>query len=182
MRATIKIEGTHILAKTGRTLLPFVVRLYFYAGQASIRMVHSIVYDADDQKDFVRGLGLEFDVPLREEIQNRHVRLAGDTGMWAEPVKPLMGRRVIESPAGGNVFPTQLAGKPVPPFAAFSAQGQVDINSRPTGAISVWRSSIPTVSRSRNAPTRRLPGCMCWTDAVAGRWCSSATQAAASPR
>jgi hypothetical protein len=129
VRATIKIEGTHILAKTGRTLLPFVVRLYFYAGQASIRMVHSIVYDADDQKDFVRGLGLEFDVPLREEIQNRHVRLAGDTGMWAEPVKPLMGRRVIESPAGGNVFPTQLAGKPVPPFAAFSAQGQVDINS-----------------------------------------------------
>ena len=129
VRATIKIEGTHVLAKTGRTLLPFVVRLYFYAGQASIRMVHSIVYDADDQKDFVRGLGLEFDVPLREEIQNRHVRLAGDTGMWAEPVKPLMGRRVIESPAGGNIFPTQLAGKPVPPFAAFSAQGQVDINS-----------------------------------------------------
>ena len=129
VRATVKIEGRHVSAKSGRALLPFVVRLYFYAGQSSIRIVHSIVYDADDQKDFVRGLGMEFDVPLREEIQNRHVRLAGDTGMWAEPVKPLMGRRVIASPDGGDVFPGQLAGRRVPAFAKFGAQGQVDINS-----------------------------------------------------
>jgi hypothetical protein len=129
VRAVIKLEGTHVSAKSGRTLLPFVVRLYFYAGQSSIRVVHSIVYDADDQKDFVRGLGLEFDVPLREEIQNRHVRLAGDTGMWAEPVKPLMGRRVIAGPDGGNIFPAQLAGKRVPAAAAFPAQSQVDITS-----------------------------------------------------
>ncbi len=129
VRATVKIEGTHVSKKTGRTLLPFVVRLYFYAGQASVRMVHTIIYDGDPQKDFVRGLGLEFDVPLREEIQNRHVRLAGDTGMWAEPVKPLMGRREITFPERGNVFPDQLAGKRIPAFAEFPAQGQTDITS-----------------------------------------------------
>lgn len=129
VRATVKLEGTHVSAKSGRTLLPFVVRLYFYAGQASIRMVHTIVYDADAQKDFVRGLGIEFSVPFREEIQNRHVRLAGDTGMWAEPVKPLTGRRVIAFPQRGNIFPDQLAGKRIPAFAEFPAQGQTDITS-----------------------------------------------------
>ena len=129
VRATVKLEGTHVSAKSGRALLPFVVRLYFYAGQASIRVVHSIVYNADEKKDFVRGIGLEFDVPLRDEIQNRHVRLAGDTGMWAEPVKPLTGRREITFPQRGNIFPDQLAGKRIPAFAEFPAQGQEDITS-----------------------------------------------------
>jgi hypothetical protein len=88
-------------------------------------MVHSIVFDGDQNKDFIRGLGMEFDVPLREEIQNRHVRLGGDTGMWAEPVKPLMGRQVIEYPqGGGDLFPDQLAGKKIPQFSAFSAEYQ----------------------------------------------------------
>jgi hypothetical protein len=127
VRATVKIEGTHVSAKTGRALLPFVVRLYFYAGQPSIRMVHSVVYDADDRKDFIRGLGMEFDVPLREEVQNRHVRLAGDSGMWAEPVKPLVGRRVVSFPGRGDIFPSQLAGRPIPAFGQFPAQQQEDI-------------------------------------------------------
>jgi hypothetical protein len=30
---------------------------------------------------------MSFSVPLREEVQNRHVRFGGDVGMWAEPAK-----------------------------------------------------------------------------------------------
>ena len=123
VRATVRLEGTHVSAKSGRALLPFVVRLYFYAGQASIRVVHSIVYDADEKKDFVRGIGLEFDVPLREEIQNRHVRLAGDTGMWAEPVKPLTGRREITSPRAGQHLPRPARGQAHPALRAVSGPG-----------------------------------------------------------
>jgi hypothetical protein len=32
--------------------LPFVVRLYFYAGTAPVRMVHTIVFDGDHETDF----------------------------------------------------------------------------------------------------------------------------------
>jgi len=136
IRAVVKIEGDHKSTTSDRGWLPFVVRFYFNAGLDSIRVVHSIVYDGDVQQDFIKGLGLTIDVPLREETINRHVRLGGDTGMWAEPVKPMVGRRDItyregqreqaagkgasvvstdQQAAGGvMVFPDQEAGRRVP--------------------------------------------------------------------
>ena len=39
--------------------LPFVVRLYFYAGGEAIRVMHTITYDGDEAKDFI--LGRDFD-------------------------------------------------------------------------------------------------------------------------
>jgi hypothetical protein len=128
VRAVLKVEGVHRAAEGSRDWLPFVVRLYLYAGRETVRLVHTIVYDGDEQRDFVRGLGIEFAVPLREEVQNRHVRFAGeDGGLWAEPVQPMVGRggRVVNYPGGGgNVYPAQLQGKRVPNRAEYSAQGQ----------------------------------------------------------
>ena len=125
VRAVIKIEGTHVAVKDDKkTLLPFVVRLYFYSGSDQMQIVHSFVYDGDDEKDFIKGIGLQFDVPLHEEVQNRHVRFAGDTGMWAEPVKPLVGRRVVSYDGSNNVFPDQLAGKRVPNHDEFDRTNQ----------------------------------------------------------
>ncbi len=128
VRAVVKIEGKHQAAVGSREWLPFVVRLYFYAGQESVRLVHTILYDGDDQKDFIRGLGLEFGVPLREEIQNRHVRFSGENGgLWAEPIQPMVGRggRSVSHPDGsGNVYAMQLAGQRVPNKTDYSPQGQ----------------------------------------------------------
>ncbi len=128
VRAVVKIEGMHLGVSNNRAWLPFVVRLYLYAGQAQIRMVHSIVFDGDDQKDFIRGLGLVFDVPFREQVQNRHVRFAGDAGgLWAEPIQPMIGRggRFAADPEGGaDVYPQQLAGKRVPNREKYNARGQ----------------------------------------------------------
>ena len=76
----MKIEGDHKSTTSDRAWLPFVVRLYFNAGLDSIRIVHSFVFDSDGQKDFIKGLGLSFSVPLREEVINRHVRFGGDDG------------------------------------------------------------------------------------------------------
>jgi hypothetical protein len=128
VRAVLKLEGVHKAAAGSREWLPFVVRLYFYAGSDNVRLVHTIVYNGDEQKDFIRGLGVEFAVPLREEVQNRHVRFSGeDGGLWAEPVQPLVGRggRFVANPDGsGNVYADQLTGKRVPNKAQVSAQGQ----------------------------------------------------------
>ncbi|HWA09811.1 MAG TPA: Tat pathway signal sequence domain protein [Opitutaceae bacterium] len=87
VRAVVKIEGVHRAVQGDREWLPFIVRLYFYAGQAPVRMVHTIIYNGDKEKEFVRGLGLAFEVPFREEVQNRHVRFSNSNGgLWAEPV------------------------------------------------------------------------------------------------
>jgi len=98
VRACVKIEGMHKGESSGHEWLPFIVRLYFYSGQAAVRVVHTIIYDGDQEVDFIRGLGLTFGVPLREEPRNRTVRFSGeDGGIWSEPLQPGGGNRAQET-------------------------------------------------------------------------------------
>jgi hypothetical protein len=128
VRAVVKFEGMHKGLQKGREWLPFVVRLYFYAGQENVRMVHSIIYDGDESKDFIRGVGVVFSVPMREQIHNRHVRFSGEgQGLWSEPIQPMIGRggRFVANPTGGaDVYPDQIAGKRVPNKEQFDPRGQ----------------------------------------------------------
>ncbi len=80
VRAVVKQEGRMIepAANGGRVWLPFTVRLTFFAGSGEIQLTHSFVFDGDGNKDFLKGLGLSFEVPFKEELHNRHVRFAGD--------------------------------------------------------------------------------------------------------
>lgn len=111
VRVVVKIEGCHRALSGERDWLPFTVRLYFHAGVSSVRMVHSFVFDGDQEQDFIRGMGVRFSVPLREELHNRHVRLAGEfAGMFAEPVRMIAGRR-IPSP---EMYEAQIAGTRIP--------------------------------------------------------------------
>ena len=66
VRGVVRIEGMHRGVTSGREWLPFTVRLYFYGGQTSVRVVHSIIFDGDQEKDFVRGLGLQFEMCIRD--------------------------------------------------------------------------------------------------------------------
>jgi len=98
VRAVVKIEGMHRGTASQREWLPFTARLYFFSGQTSIRVVHTIVFDGDQEKDFVRGLGLEIDVPMRDQPLNRTVRFAGaDGGLWSEPLQPGGGSAAQET-------------------------------------------------------------------------------------
>jgi hypothetical protein len=104
VRAVLKVEGKHKLAKGGREWLPFSLRLYFYAGDPAIRVVHTFTYDGNQQKDFIRGLGVRFTVPMREEVYNRHVAFSGqDGGLWMESLQP----------ADLNADPRQVAGQKI---------------------------------------------------------------------
>lgn len=123
VRAVIKLEGQHRSA-AGRAWLPFTVRLYFYAGAESLRVMHSFVFDGDDQKDFLRGIGLRFEVPLRDALHDRHVRFAGEAGaeghgLWAEGIRNLTGLR---RDPGSAVREAQLAGRATPPLEQWGAQ------------------------------------------------------------
>jgi hypothetical protein len=135
VRAVVKLEGRHKSEASGRAWLPFTVRLYFYAGSQPVRMVHTFVFDGDHQKDFIRGLGVVFAVPMREEVQNRHVRLSGEgKGLWSEPIEPLLGFNWhVNYPGGGNVYNDQIAGQRVP------NKSELDANSQRTlAALAAW--------------------------------------------
>ena len=90
VRTVMKVEGVHRSQKTGRAWLPFVVRLYFYQGSDQVKMVHTFIYNGDEQKDMITSLGIRFQIPMCEETYNRHVAFATDEGgVWAEPVQLL---------------------------------------------------------------------------------------------
>lgn len=115
-RAVLRLRGKHRSAQPGaaRGWLPFDLRLYFYAGGDALRVMHSWVFDGEPQRDFIRGLGLRFDVPLRDAPHDRHVRFAGEgaQGLWAEAVRGLTGLR---RDPGAAVRAAQLAGQRCPP-------------------------------------------------------------------
>lgn len=131
VRTVVRVQGTMLSGKGQRTWLPFSIRMYFFAGSGAVRLVYTVTFNGDDQKDFIKGLGLVFAVPLREEMHNRHIRFAGEgVGIWAEPVRPLVGR-VPFMLNGKNVFPDQLAGKPVAPLEQFDSRTQRLIKDLP---------------------------------------------------
>lgn len=116
VRAVVKFEGKH--AGEGRTWLPFVVRLYFYAGGDGIRALHTIIFDGDEDTDFISGLGLRLAVPLRGELYDRHVRFSGeDDGVFGEAVRGITGLR---RDPGKAVRDAQVAGEPTPPVAEWA--------------------------------------------------------------
>lgn len=111
-RAVLRLQGRH--RQGTRQWLPFDLRLYLHAGGDAVRVMHSFVFDGDPQKDFLRGLGLRFEVPLRDVAHDRHIRFAGEApGLWAEGVRNLTGLR---RDPGAAVRAAQFDGRACPPI------------------------------------------------------------------
>ncbi|HEY3755464.1 MAG TPA: Tat pathway signal sequence domain protein [Opitutaceae bacterium] len=175
VRAVVKIEGSHQAETGSRRWLPFVVRFYFYAGQTSVRGVHTIIYDGNQDRDFIRGLALVIQVPMREEVQNRHVVFSGEgAGLWSEPVEPLVGRqgRYVGNPAAAapgsrprDVYPDQIAGRRVP--------NRAEVSARSRGLMDQWAIWDSFKLNQPNADgftiVKRTNPQSAWLDAGAGK-------------
>ena len=116
VRAVVRVDGKHV-GPNERAWLPFTVRLYFYAGSDAVRLMHTFVFGGDEHRDFIAGLGVRFDVPMRDALHDRHVRFVGaGNGLWAEAVRGLTGLR---RDPGEPVRRAQIAGEPTPPVESF---------------------------------------------------------------
>ncbi|MCX4432502.1 MULTISPECIES: exo-rhamnogalacturonan lyase family protein [Streptomyces] len=115
VRAVVRVDGKH--RKGSRSWLPFSIRLYFYAGADSFRMVHTITFDGKQEPgktsgDFIRGLGVRFNVPMRDAAYDRHIRIGGDgSGLLREAVQGITGLR---RDPGAAVQAAQFAGEKLP--------------------------------------------------------------------
>lgn len=138
VRAVIRFQGVHSGGerKRARQWLPFTVRLYFFAGLSSIRLVHSFIFDGHQAEDFIKGLGMQFSVPFREQLQNRHIRLATDENhFFAEPVQMAPGYRPRFSPRGPEFQKSQMRGERIPDLQQMSESDRSSILGTP-----VWDS------------------------------------------
>lgn len=138
-RALVTVRGDHQQISVGnsstsapehKNWLPFVIRFYLYAGSESIRIVHSLIFDGVPETDFVRGIGLRFDVPLGDEYYDRHIRIAGvDGGMLNEAVQGITGLR---RDPGEAVRMAQYEGKKTPALDTWDSRVSSRLNRIPT--------------------------------------------------
>jgi hypothetical protein len=126
MLAVVKIEGIH-RHPGGEKLLPFILRLYFYAGLPSLRLVHTFIFDGDAQRDFLAGLGVRFAAPLRDAPHNRRAWFGhAPNAVWMEPIQ-------LAPP----MYPRPRMPEPNPERAA-QLKGQFLENPGGVGAMPLW--------------------------------------------
>ncbi|MDQ8203219.1 hypothetical protein [Pelagicoccus sp. SDUM812003] len=129
VRAVVKVKGVH-QTPSGRQWLPYTMRLVFFAGGEAARISHTFVYDTDGEKDFIKGLGLRFDVPLSDELHNRHIRFVGEgDGLWGEAVRGITGLRRDPGEAARDA---QIAGVPTPPVEEWQPRAGQRVRFIPT--------------------------------------------------
>lgn len=118
VRAVVRVEGTHRHGK--RAWLPFVLRFSLFSGSDGIRLVHTFFLDGDEDRDFITGIGVRLDVPMRGELYDRHVRFAGpDGGVLAEAVRGVTGLR---RDPGEAVRAAQVEGRALPDPATWDTR------------------------------------------------------------
>lgn len=107
LQAVIKYTGVHI-SKDGDRKLPFIIRLHVGMDSERLHFTHTFLYDGDENKDFLKGIGLEFTIPVKGSMYNRHVRFEGDFGTVHEALAELLTWRPRVPEA---VYSSQMAGK-----------------------------------------------------------------------
>lgn len=93
LKCVIKVEGTHKNYKTGKTIIPFILRFTFTYGDSGVKLTHTFLYDGDESKDLLKGLGLQFNCPIDGELYNRHIKIVGDNGVFHEASQLLLSWR-----------------------------------------------------------------------------------------
>ena len=162
VRAVVRVEGRHRAVTGDREWLAFTLRFVIVAGAARVRVVHTFVWDGDTETDFMAGLGLRADVPLRAQPYDRHVRIAGTGGgFFTEAVQGITGLR---RDPGAEVREAQIAGRETPPLHTWNPEVSERLAYVPTwGDVTLTQLSADGFGiRKRTAPGHA------WIDAAAG--------------
>lgn len=161
LQVVVRQEGHH-RSPDGRTWLPFILRSTFYAGQASVGLVHTLIYDGDPQVDFIKGLGLRFSVPQTGDGWNRHSVFAGETGVIREAAQGLMLRQDKLHP---EVYRAQHGGHAVDIDAVGDPRYRELVED-----LAVWNDYRLSQATSDSFTLRKRTGAgCCWVDSWSGR-------------
>lgn len=92
LQMILKYEGSHVSA-SGDKKLPFIIRMTIGMDSNDLKFIHTFLYDGDEDKDFLKGLGIRFQSPMSGELYNRHVKFTTDHGVFHESLVPLLSWR-----------------------------------------------------------------------------------------
>lgn len=88
LQTTIRFSGIHV-SETGEERFPFVIRMKIGWNSPDLEFTHTFIYDGEEDFDFLKGIGIVFEVPMDGPLYNRHVKFAGDYGVFHETIAPL---------------------------------------------------------------------------------------------
>ena len=104
-----RFEGIHISDASAGCYMPFNIRLYFYAGSAEIRCVHTWFYDGREERDLLKGMGICFETAVKGEAYNRHVQFGTEHDHCFHETAVIMNCRIPRLPP--SVQESQMAGE-----------------------------------------------------------------------
>ncbi|MCD8335772.1 MAG: hypothetical protein LUD18_00570 [Lachnospiraceae bacterium] len=107
LQCIVKYIGVH-KNQAGETRIPFLLRMRINYGTEALHFTYTFLYDGDENRDFLKGLGIHFQVPLAGKIYNRHIKVQGDHGVFHESMVPLLSWRP-RAPKG--VYERQMSGE-----------------------------------------------------------------------
>lgn len=85
LNATIKVEGVHSFKDKEK--IPFILRFTIGYNEDYIKLTHTFLYDGNPETDFMKAIGITFDCPIDGELYNRHIKIAGDAGVFHEAMQ-----------------------------------------------------------------------------------------------
>ncbi len=107
LQAIVKYEGIHE-ASDGEEKIPFIIRMTVGRNIREIKFTHTFLYDGDENKDFLKGIGIRFEKPLEGAFYNRHIKMSGDHGVFHETALPMISWR---PKVPGNLYERQMEGQ-----------------------------------------------------------------------
>lgn len=109
LQGMLKFVGSHV-NEAGEKKMPFVIRMKINYNCGDLQFTHTFLYDGDEDKDYLKGLGITFEMPMAGELYNRHIKVTGDHGVFHEAVVPMISWRpriekeIYESQMRGEVL------------------------------------------------------------------------------
>lgn len=95
-QTVVRYEGIHECISSdnkGSKKIPFIIRLFLGTAARDIKIQHTFMYDGEEDKDYLKGIGISFESPLKGKLYNRHIKMTGDAGVFHEVCMPLSAWR-----------------------------------------------------------------------------------------
>ena len=89
LHVTVRFTGCHI-DERGDKKFPFIVRMKIGMNSSRIAFMHTFLYDGEEDRDYLKGIGIACKTPMTGPVYDRHVKFTADHGTFHESVVQLV--------------------------------------------------------------------------------------------
>lgn len=105
LQVVFRFKGTH--CNESEEKIPWHIFLKIGYGEEKLHFTYTFFYDGNQEKDRLKGIGLRIRKRMEGDVFNRHIKFAGDSGVFHEASVLLLGGKKFS----WDVYEAQTAGK-----------------------------------------------------------------------